>query len=99
MLPHSKRPRAIVAVNDPAAFGAMKAINEAGYKIPDDFAIVGISDDIRAELMSPPLTTLKQPAYQVGKKAAEKLIKHIENKNERIEDIIIDTELIIRESC
>lgn len=99
MLPHSKRPRAIVAVNDPAAFGAMKAIYEAGYKIPDDFAIVGISDDIRAELMSPPLTTLKQPAYQVGKKAAEKLIKHIENKNERIEDIIIDTELIIRESC
>ena len=96
MLPASERPDAIVAVNDPAAFGAMKAINEEGYKIPDDFAIVGISDDIRAELMTPPLTTLKQPAYLVGKKAAKKLINHIEDKNEEVEDILIDTELIVR---
>ena len=97
-LPASQRPRAIVAVNDPAAFGAMRAITEEGYEIPKDFAIVGFSDDIRAELMSTPLTTVRQPAYEVGKKAAEKLIKHIENEKEKTEDIIIQTELVIRKS-
>ena len=41
-----KRPRAVVAVNDPAAFGAMKAIKERGLRMPKDVAILGISDDI-----------------------------------------------------
>ncbi|MDO8550320.1 MAG: LacI family DNA-binding transcriptional regulator [Ignavibacteria bacterium] len=54
-LPARERPRAIVAVNDPAAFGAMKAILEAGLRIPEDIAIVGFSDDIRVELMPTPL--------------------------------------------
>ncbi|PKL79295.1 MAG: LacI family transcriptional regulator [Ignavibacteriae bacterium HGW-Ignavibacteriae-4] len=98
-LPKKEWPRAIVAVNDPAAFGAMKAILEVGLKVPEDIAIVGFSDDIRSELMPAPLTTMRQPAYQIGKKAAEKLIKHIQNKDEIVEDIIIDSELIIRKSC
>ncbi len=92
-------PRAIVAVNDPAAFGAMKAINEHGLRIPEDIAIVGFSDDIRAELLKTPLTTVRQPAYEVGKKAAEKLIAHIENKKEKIEDLAVETEQVIRSSC
>lgn len=92
-------PQAVVAVNDPAAFGAMKAIYEKGLKIPDDIAIVGFSDDIRSDLMPSPLTTVHQPAYEVGKAAAFKLIKHIENKSENREDIVINTEIMIRESC
>ncbi len=93
------RPRAIVAVNDPAAFGAMKAIKENRYRIPEDFAIVGFSDDIRAELMSTPLTTVRQPAYEVGKAAALKLIAHIEHSEETVEELTIETELVIRKSC
>ncbi|MCX6150924.1 MAG: LacI family DNA-binding transcriptional regulator [Ignavibacteriales bacterium] len=95
----NKRPRAIVAVNDPAAFGAMKAIKEKNLRIPEDIAIVGFSDDIRAEWMYTPLTTVRQPAYEVGKRAAEKLIAHIENKTEIIEEISVHTEQIIRKSC
>ncbi len=94
-----KRPRAVVAVNDPAAFGAMKAIKERGLKIPKDVAIVGISDDIRAELMPTPLTTMRQPAYEEGKLAAKKLIAHIEKKKEKVEEIVVETQLVIRESC
>lgn len=97
-LPESKRPDAVVAVNDPAAFGAMKAIFEQKLKIPEDIAITGFSDDIRAELMSVPLTTVRQPAYLVGKEAAEKLVKHIEKNDEEVEEIIIPTEIVIRES-
>ncbi|MBU2444973.1 MAG: LacI family transcriptional regulator [Bacteroidetes bacterium] len=98
-LPAKERPRAVVAVNDPAAFGAMEAIYEKGLRIPDDIAIVGFSDDIRAPLMPSPLTTIRQPAYEVGKKAAQKLIRHIENKSEITENITVKTQLIVRNSC
>lgn len=90
---------AVVAVNDPAAFGAYKAIREKGLKVPDDIAIAGFSDDIRAELMETPLTTVRQPAYEVGNVAAKKLLAHIERVDEPVEEITIETELIIRRSC
>ncbi|MBU1299772.1 MAG: LacI family transcriptional regulator [Bacteroidetes bacterium] len=98
-LPMKDRPRAVVAVNDPAAFGAMEAIYEKGLRIPEDIAIVGFSDDIRAPLMPSPLTTIQQPAYEVGKRAAQKLIRHIENRSEVTENITIQTKLIVRNSC
>ena len=98
-LPVKLWPRAVVAVNDPAAFGAMRAISEHGLRIPDDIAIVGFSDDIRAAILTPPLTTVRQPAFDVGRKAAQRLfaqIKGVEKKAERFE---IPAELIIRRSC
>jgi len=98
-LPKEMRPRAVAAVNDPAAFGAMQAIYDHNLRIPEDVAIVGFSDDIRAKLMPCPLTTIHQPAYEVGKKAAKKLIDLIEGRSTEPEDIEIKTELIIRESC
>ncbi len=98
-LPRGEWPRAVVAVNDPAAFGAMNAIYERKLKIPDDIAIVGFSDDIRAELMPTPLTTIRQNAYEVGKRAVEKLIAVINNDSDNNEEIIVTGELIIRKSC
>lgn len=98
-LPKSLQPRAVVAVNDPAAFGAMQAIQEHGLRIPEDIAIVGFSDDIRAPLMPSPLTTVRQNAYEVGKRAAQKLIAFIEGKSPTVEEIIIKTEQVIRHSC
>jgi len=68
-------------------------------RIPQDIAIVGFSDDIRAELMPTPLTTVRQPAYEVGKAAAQKLIAHIENKKDNVENLTVKTELVIRRSC
>jgi len=97
--PRERRPRAVVAVNDPAAFGAIKAIQEQGLSIPGDIAIVGFSDDIRAALMPTPLTTVRQPAYEVGKLAAQKLLAFIEGKSPAIEEIIVKTEQVIRRSC
>lgn len=49
--------------------------------------------------MKSPLTTVRQPAYELGKRAAQKLIKLIENEDEPVENIEIKTELVIRESC
>lgn len=98
-LPEGERPEAIVAVNDPCAIGAIQAINEAGFSIPEDFAVVGFTDDVRSELLKVPLTTVHQPAYEVGKRAAQKLIQTIEHEDEPAENIEVLTTMKIRESC
>lgn len=98
-LPRKKWPRAVVTVNDPSAIGAMQRIEEEGLRIPNDIAIAGFSDDIRSGLLKCPLTTVKQPTDKIGKTAANKLIKTIQNSSELIEDIQLDTELKIRNSC
>jgi len=92
-------PEAVATVNDPSAIGAIKAIQEHGLSIPDDLAVVGFTDDVRAPLLESPLTTVHQPAYEVGKRAAQKLIKTIENEQEPVENIIVTTTLKIRSSC
>lgn len=98
-LPSKEYPEAVVAVNDPAAIGAVKAIEEVGLSIPEDIAIVGFTDDIRAPLLDVPLTTVHQPAYEVGKRAAQKLIRTIEGDSETVENIVVPTTLKIRSSC
>jgi len=94
-----KWPRAVFAVNDPAAFGAIKAILEIGLSIPKDIALVGFSDDIRAPLMPTPLTTIRQPAYELGKQAAQQLIARIEGTLKRPQSIIVQAAQVIRQSC
>ncbi len=92
-------PDAIFAVNDPVAIGAFQKIKEAGLKIPDNVAIVGFSNNKITTLVDPPLTTVNQPSFEMGKKAAEILINIIENKNVLdTKEIILNAELIIRSS-
>ncbi|MBF8295233.1 MAG: LacI family transcriptional regulator [Bacteroidetes bacterium] len=98
-LPAAARPRAVVAVNDPAAFGAIRAILERGLRIPQDIAIVGFTDDIRAALMPTPLTTIRQPAFEIGRRAATKLIAVIEGTSVEVQDIVVKTNEVLRESC
>jgi len=98
-LPRSERPDAVVAVNDPCAFGAIKSTKQRGLKIPDDIAIVGFTDDPRASIIDPPLTTIRQHAYTVGKTAARQLLTQIEEESDEIENITVDAELVVRRSC
>jgi LacI family transcriptional regulator, repressor for deo operon, udp, cdd, tsx, nupC, and nupG len=71
-------PEAIVCGNDDLAFGALKALKEAGKRAPQDMAIVGFDDNERAKSFSPPLTTVRQPLFQMGKDAVDILIRQIE---------------------
>lgn len=98
-LPKEDYPEAVVAVNDPVAMGAIRAMKEEGVSIPGDMAIVGFTDDIRAPLLETPLTTVRQPAYKVGKRAAQKLLKTIDDPEEPAENIELLTTLKIRKSC
>jgi DNA-binding LacI/PurR family transcriptional regulator len=94
-----KRPTAVFARNDFTAIGAMRAINDAGLKIPDDIAIVGFDDIPLASRTSPSLTTVRQPMRVEGQIAAEMLLERIKS-GERISrrERILDCELIVRES-
>lgn len=92
---------AIFAVNDPVAIGALKRLKELGIKIPEQVGIVGFSNNPITEMISPQLTTVEQPAFEMGRKAAEILIKEIETGNlvNSPSDIKLETKLIIRESA
>ena len=98
-LPEEERPDAVATVNDPSALGAIEAIKEYGLSIPDDIAIVGFTNEVRASIIDPPLTTINQPAYDVGKKAADKLLRTIENENEPVENVELVANLVVRKSC
>lgn len=96
--------------NDLIAIGAIKKLKERGLKVPEDVGIVGFDDIYLASLVEPPLTTIKQPNYEMGYKAAELLIRNIEKirldriKYENKEDLVkentllLPTELIVRKS-
>jgi DNA-binding LacI/PurR family transcriptional regulator len=91
---------AIFAVNDPVAIGAMKRLKELRIEIPSQVGIVGFSNNPITEMVSPQITTMEQPAFEMGRKAAEILIMQIEGKEKPDQnmDIILNTNLIVRES-
>jgi LacI family transcriptional regulator len=93
------KPDAVFAASDVMAIGAMRATRDAGLRIPDDVAFVGFDDLPLATLSDVQLTTVRQPVVQFGAKAVDVLIDLIENGPNPPRHIILDTELIIRESC
>lgn len=69
----------VFAVNDFTAIAAMQILQEAGFKIPDDIAIVGFGNDPIASIACPELTTIEQNGFEMGSQAVEILIRRIEN--------------------
>lgn len=92
-------PTAILAMSDLMAIGALKALKTAGLRVPQDIALVGINDIPLAGLVDPPLTTVHQPAYQMGQEAMRLLQGLISGKPPPQRQIILPTSLIIRQSC
>jgi len=92
-------PTAIFAGGFELALRTIKAIRKTGLKIPDDISVIGFDDFGMCDYISPTLTTVKQPLYELGEKAAEKILEWINNGNVKQKMTILPTELIIRESC
>jgi LacI family transcriptional regulator len=92
-------PDGVFCFNDPVAIGAMKAILEAGLKLPDDISIVGAGNLRYSDLLAVPLTTVDQGTCQIGSQAAELLLARIESKKAMpAQKILIPPKLIERES-
>jgi LacI family transcriptional regulator len=94
------RPRidAVFAANDPAAIGAMKAIWEAGLRVPDDIAVVGVGDIAFGDLLRVPLTTVGWSRADQGRHAATLLLDGLEEEDDEPQRVIVPPRLIARES-
>ncbi|WP_070000071.1 LacI family DNA-binding transcriptional regulator [Cellulosilyticum sp. I15G10I2] len=91
---------AVFCGNDLIAISVVRALKDAGKLIPQNIAVIGYDDIPMASLIEPPLTTVRQPIYEMGYHAAEMLVDIIENPNEDIEErsVLLDTQLIIRKT-
>lgn len=89
---------ALFAQNDRMAFGAIRAAHEHGLHVPDDLAVVGFDDIPLAAYFEPPLTTVHQDFFAEGSEGARILIETIGNSRRPIENLVVPTELVIRES-
>ena len=87
---------AVFATNDMMAIGAAKAIREAGLRIPDDISLVGCDDIVFVQSMDPPLTTIRAPQKEIGRRAMYMLLEQIAGRVP--ENVTLSTELIIRQS-
>ncbi|MEL6149262.1 MAG: substrate-binding domain-containing protein [Chloroflexota bacterium] len=97
LLPHN--PDAVFAASDEMAVGAIRAIEEAGLRVPEDIAVVGFDDVPTAVAIAPQLTTIRQPIQEMGALATETLLEIISGDITEPQQTILDTALIIRESC
>jgi len=94
-----QRPTAIAACNDLMALGAMSAIQERGLEVGKDVALTGFDDIPMAEHSHPPLTTVHQPIYQIGKMVCEKLIQQLQGQEAAPHQVILEPKLVVRQSC
>jgi LacI family transcriptional regulator len=90
---------AVFAASDTMAFGALRAIRQAGVTVPDEIAVVGYDDLPLATTSEPPLTTVRQPIRRLGVQAVENLIDILANGRYPPRHVVTTTELIIRASC
>jgi LacI family transcriptional regulator len=92
-------PTAIFSTNNLMTLGCVKEIHKQNLSIPDQIALIGFDDSVWAEALVPPLTAVKQPGYELGVSAAKLLFKRLKNKDSKIINVLLNPELIIRESC
>jgi DNA-binding LacI/PurR family transcriptional regulator len=98
LLTKSREFTALFAFNDLAAIGAIRAIDEAGLRVPADVSVIGFDDIPSAAYTRPSLTTVRQPLLKMGEIAARTLLEQIEQRSEYVPEIAIEPELVIRES-
>lgn len=98
LLSQQNRPTAIFAISDMMAIGAMKAIKNAGCRVGKDIAVVGFDNVSFSSMIDPMLTTIAQPMNDLGGVAMEILLRQIKGENREPENVVLEHELIIRES-
>lgn len=90
---------AIVFSNDQMAFGAMERLREKGLTIPEDIAVTGFDDSENADFTSPPLTTVRQPYEEIGRRLVKGLLKGIKGPSVDLNREELDLQFKIRSSC
>jgi LacI family transcriptional regulator len=99
LLALDERPTAIFASSDLTAMGVMEAIHVSGLRVPEDLSVVGFDDIASSSETYPPLTTVRQPLYEMGRMAAQMVVALATGQELVSEQIELSTQLIIRASC
>jgi len=89
---------AVLASNDLMALGALAELQARGVRVPEQMPVVGFDDTKDASVVTPPLTTVRQPLEEVGRRAVQLLLDHLSGPGGS-EQVILPTELVVRESC
>jgi LacI family transcriptional regulator len=91
---------ALFAFNDISAIGAISALRETGFRVPEDVSVIGFDDIPAAAFHNPALTTIKQPLHEMGRLAAEHLLKSIAGGPDAplLEEVMVEPELIVRQT-
>jgi LacI family transcriptional regulator len=98
-LAETPRPTALFAANNFIAIGAMQAMREQGFRVPEDVALVTVDDIPPAYTMNPFLTVTTQPACKMGQQATRLLLDLIKGEtNHQHQHIVLPTDIIIRTS-
>ena len=95
----SHKPDAVFVASDIMAVAAMRALQDAGFKVPEDVAIIGFDDIPLASRTTPPLTTVRQPVSRMGISAVDILLSLINHPSIHPHRVILSTELVIRSTC
>ncbi|GAA4312406.1 LacI family DNA-binding transcriptional regulator [Compostibacter hankyongensis] len=98
LLEGGSKPDAIFAINDRKAIGAMVALKKKNIRIGTQIGVAGFTNDPISGIISPTLTTVAEPAFEIGKISCELLLKHLQKKYFEPEEIILPGKLYIRES-
>jgi len=99
LLSLKKPPQAIFINNNLSTMGALKAIRELDVRVPQDIALVGFDDIPMATELTTPLTVVGQPTHEMGREAVRLLLRRLETPSAPIQSILLQTQLIVRESC
>lgn len=95
MLP---RPTAVMCANDLLALGVLRGLAVRGVRVPEDLAVVGYDDLIFGSMLSPALTSIRQPAFELGVAAAQLLLDEVHNPDHRHREVRFEPELVVRAS-
>ena len=95
-LPDAERPTAVFVASDTMAMGALKAVKDAGLHVPQDITLVGFDDLPQTAYLDPPLTTVRQPIPRLGETAVHLLLELLQYGPERVQRVVLPTELVIR---
>lgn len=99
LLRSKKKPDAIFTISDRMAIGAMLAIKESGLQMPHDIGLVGFNNEPIVSLVTPGISSVAQPAFEMGKAAAKLFLETIHDESNRNQpEIVLRPRLIIRES-
>lgn len=98
LLKHSPLPTAIFACNDMMAFGVINELSQQGIQVPEKMSVMGFDGIDVGQMIHPPLTTIKQPDYEMGKMACKMLLDMMQGDDSPMYDIVLQPKLLERQS-